>query len=49
MTEVPQVESAVLATYSGLPPHSGERSVVEVPGLDMPGDEPPVVQRISAD
>ena len=49
MAEVPQVESVALATYSGIPPQSGERSVVEVPGLDMPGDEAPVVQRISAD
>ncbi|MGB2712950.1 MAG: ABC transporter permease [Vicinamibacterales bacterium] len=48
MAEVPQVESVALATYSGIPPQSGQRSVVEVPGLDMPGDETPVVQRISA-
>ena len=49
MAEVPQVESVALATYSGIPPQSGERSVVEVPGLDTPGDEAPIVQRISAD
>lgn len=49
MAEVPQVESVALATYSGIPPQSGQRSVVEVPGLDMPGGEAPVVQRISAD
>jgi len=49
MTEVPQVESVALATYSGIPPQSGERSVVEVPGRDTPGDEAPIVQRISAD
>jgi predicted permease len=49
MAELPQVESVALATYSGIPPQSGERSVVEVPGLDIPGDEAPVVQRISAD
>jgi predicted permease len=46
--EVPRVESLALATYSGIPPRSGERSIVEVPGRDMPGDDPPIVQRISA-
>src|SRR6187399_1832296 len=49
MAEVPQVESVALATYSGIPPQSGERSVVGVPGRDIPGDEAPIVQRISAD
>jgi predicted permease len=49
MTELPQVESVALATYSGIPPQSGQRSVVEVPGQDTPGDEAPIVQRISAD
>jgi predicted permease len=49
MAEVPQIESVALATYSGIPPQSGERSVVEVPGRDTPGDEAPIVQRISAD
>ena len=49
MAEVPQVESVALATYSGIPPQSGERSVVDVPGRDTPGDEAPIVQRISAD
>lgn len=49
MTELPQVESVALATYSGIPPQSGQRSVVEVPGRDTPGDEAPIVQRISAD
>jgi predicted permease len=48
MAEVPQVESVALATYSGIPPQSGERSVVEVPGRDTTG-EAPIVQRISAD
>ena len=47
MTELPQVESVALATYSGIPPQSGQRSVVEVPG-QAPGDEAPIVQRISA-
>ena len=32
----------------GIPPRSGERSVVEVPGRDMTGDEAPILQRISA-
>src|SRR5688572_33214780 len=49
MTDVPQVESIALATYSGIPPQSGARSVVEVPGRDTPGDEAPILQRISAD
>lgn len=49
MTEVPQVESVALATYSGIPPQSGERSAVEVPGRDTSGDEAPITQRISAD
>jgi predicted permease len=49
MEEVPQVESVALATYSGIPPWSGERSVVEVPGRETPGDEAPIAQRISAD
>jgi predicted permease len=44
--DVPQVESVALATYA-TPPRSGERSVVEVPGRDMTGDETPILQRIS--
>ncbi len=48
MTEVPQVESVGLATYGGIPPRSGERSVVEVPGRETSAVEAPVVQRISA-
>jgi len=47
MADVPQVESVALATYSGIPPRSGERSVVEVPGRDTTGDEAPILQRIS--
>jgi len=49
MAEVPEVESVALATYGGIPPQSGERSVVEIPGRNTPGDEAPIVQRISAD
>src|SRR6267142_1535868 len=48
MADVPQVESIALATYSGIPPRSGARSVVEVPGRDLTGDEAPILQRISA-
>jgi len=48
MAAVPQVESVALATNSGIPPRSGERSVVEVPGRDMTGGETPLLQRISA-
>jgi predicted permease len=47
MAEVPQVASVALATYSGIPPQSGQRSVVEVPGRDMTADEAPILQRIS--
>jgi predicted permease len=46
IADVPQVESVALAT-SATPPRSGERSVVEVPGRDMTGDEVPILQRIS--
>jgi hypothetical protein len=48
MAGMPQVESIALATYGGIPPQSGERSVVDVPGRDVPGDEAPILQRISA-
>lgn len=47
MTEVPQIDSVALATFSGIPPRSDQRAVVEVPGRDKPGDEPPILQRIS--
>ena len=49
MTEVPQVDSVALATYSGIPPQSGQQSVAEIPGRDTSGVEAPIVQRISAD
>ena len=48
MADVSQVESVALATYSGIPPRSGERSVLEVPGRDMTRGEAPILQRISA-
>jgi predicted permease len=48
MADVPEVESVALATFSGIPPRSGGRAVVEVPGRDVTGGEAPVVQRISA-
>ena len=47
MADVPHVESVALALFSGIPPRSSQRSVVEVPGRDMPGDEAPILQRIS--
>jgi len=47
LADVPQVESVALATYSGIPPRSGQRSVVDVPGRDATGDEAPILQRIS--
>jgi predicted permease len=46
MADVPQVESVALAT-NATPPRSGERSVVDVPGRDMTGEETPILQRIS--
>src|SRR5438034_4611737 len=42
MADVPQVESVALATFSGIPPQSGQRSVVEVPGRDITGYETPI-------
>ncbi len=45
--DVPQVESVALATASGIPPQSGQRAVVDVPGREMTGDEAPILQRIS--
>ena len=48
MADVPQVESVALATFSGIPPRSGERSVVDVPGRDMTrrrGTDSPTDQR----
>jgi predicted permease len=48
MADVPQVESVALATNSGIPPQSGQRSVVDVPGQDTTGGEAPILQRISA-
>jgi len=48
MADVPQVESVALATYSGIPPRSGQRTVVDAPGRGMTGDEAPILQRISA-
>src|SRR5438552_5740162 len=47
IADVPQVESVALATASGIPPQSGQRAVVGVPGRDMTGDEVPILQRIS--
>src|SRR3954467_1331906 len=44
VADVPQVESVALATNSGIPPRSGERSVVEVPGRDMTAGETPLLQ-----
>ena len=49
MADVPDIESVALATNSGIPPQSGQRSAVEVPGQDMTGGEAPILQRISAD
>jgi hypothetical protein len=43
MAEMPQVESVALATFSGIPPQSGQRSVVEVPA----GTRPETKHRLS--
>ena len=48
LAAVPQVESLALATNSGIPPESGQRAGVEVPGREMNGEEPAILQRISA-
>jgi len=48
MAGVPQVQSVALATaFSGMPPRSGNRALVEAPERDVPGDEGPILQRIS--
>ena len=47
MADVPQVQSVALALFSGLPPRSSQRSIVEVPGRDTTGVEAPILQRIS--
>ena len=44
MADVPQVVSVALATADGIPPQSGQRSVVDVPGGDTAA---PIRQRIS--
>lgn len=48
VADVPQVESIALASNSGIPPESGQPSVVEVPGQDT-GGRTAILQRISAD
>jgi predicted permease len=49
IADVPDVESVALATNSGIPPQSGQPSVVDVPGQDITGGGAPLLQRISAD
>jgi predicted permease len=49
VADVPQVESIALASNSGIPPESGQRSVVEVPGQETTGGGAAILQRISAD
>jgi predicted permease len=46
---VPDVESVALATNSGIPPQSGQPSVVDVPGRDITAGGAPLLQRISGD
>ena len=49
VADVPQVESIALASNSGIPPESGQQSVVEVPGQDTTERGTAILQRISAD
>lgn len=49
IADVPDVESVALATNSGIPPQSGQPSVVDVPGQDITGGGAPLLQRISGD
>src|SRR6476661_10178808 len=42
VADVPQVESIALASNSGIPPESGQPSVVEVPGQDTTGGGPAI-------
>jgi predicted permease len=46
LTRTPQVESVALSTFSGVPPRSGGRSPIEIPGRDMAQSDAPVLQRI---
>jgi predicted permease len=48
VADVSDVESVALATNSGIPPESGQASAVEIPGRDTAGNEPAILQRISA-
>jgi predicted permease len=49
VADLPQVESIALASNSGIPPESGQQSVVDVPGQDRTGGGTAILQRISAD
>ena len=49
IADVPDVESVALATNSGIPPQSGQPSVVDVPGRDITAGGVPLLQRISGD
>ena len=44
IARVPQVESVALSTYSGVPPRSGGRSLIEIPGRDIAGSDTPILQ-----
>jgi predicted permease len=49
VADVPQVESIAFASNSGIPPESGQPSVVEVPAQDTTRGGTAILQRISAD
>src|SRR5262245_54744672 len=49
VADVPQVESIAIASNSGIPPESGQPSMVEVPGQYKTGGVAADLQRISAD
>lgn len=49
VADVAQVESIALASNSGIPPESGQRSIVEVPERNTAGSGAAILQRISGD
>jgi predicted permease len=49
VADVPDVDSVALASNSGIPPESGQPSVVEVPGQGTTARATAILQRISAD
>jgi predicted permease len=46
VSRTPQVESVALSVYGGVPPRTGGRTRIEIPGRDSAGLDSPVLQRI---